>query len=81
MARAALLLGGFFVGVGHPSGLKEETTVAANRLELLDDPLDRRWLERAKCSHSAEPMGGPVYRQAPLSPETRERLQQHPQFR
>ena len=81
MARAALLLGGFFVGVGHPSGLKEETTVAANRLELLDDPLDRRWLERAKCSHSAEPMGGPVYRQAPLSPETRERLRQHPQFR
>ena len=81
MARAALLLGGFFVGVGHPSGLKEETTVAANRLDLLDEPLDRRWLERAKRSHSAEPLSGPVYRQAPLSPETRERLRQHPQFR
>jgi len=81
MARAALLLGGFFVGVGHPSGLKEETTVAANRLDLLDEPLDRRWLERAKRSHSAEPLSGPVYRQAPLSPETWERLRQHPQFR
>ena len=80
MARVALLLGGFFVGVGHPSGLKEETTVAANRLELLDDPLDRRWLERANRSGSAEPMSRPVYRQAPLSPETRERLQRHPQF-
>jgi hypothetical protein len=80
MARVALLLGGFFVGVGHPSGLKEETTVAANRLDLLDEPLDRRWLERAKCSHSAEPLSGPVYRQAPLSPETREKLRQHPQF-
>jgi hypothetical protein len=81
MARAALLLGGFFVGVGHPSGLKEETTVAANRSDLLDEPLDRCWLERAKSSHSAEPLGGPVYRQAPLSPETWERLRQHPQFR
>jgi tRNA U34 5-methylaminomethyl-2-thiouridine-forming methyltransferase MnmC len=80
MARVALLLGGFFVGVGHPSGLKEETTVAANRPDLLDEPLNRRWLERAKCSHSAEPLSGPVYRQAPLSPETWEKLRQHPQF-
>jgi tRNA U34 5-methylaminomethyl-2-thiouridine-forming methyltransferase MnmC len=81
MVRVALLLGGFFVGVGHPSGLKEETTVAANRLDLLDEPLDRCWLERATRSHSAEPLSGPVYRQAPLSPETREKLRQHPQFR
>ncbi len=80
MARVSLLLGGFFVGVGHPSGLKEETTVAANRLDLLDEPLDRRWLERAKCSHSAEPLSGPGYRQAPLSPETWDKLRQHPQF-
>jgi queuine tRNA-ribosyltransferase len=80
MARVALLLGGFCVGVGHPSGLKEETTVAANRLDLLNEPLDRRWLERAKCSHSAEPLSGPVYRQSPLSPETREKLRRHPQF-
>ena len=67
MARVTMLLGGFFVGVGHPSGLKEETTVAANRLDLLDEPLDRRWLERAESSHSAEPLSGPVYRQAPPS--------------
>ena len=80
MARVALLLGGFFVGVGHPSGLKEETTVAANRLDLLDEPLDCRWLERAKRSGSAEPLHEPVYRQAPLSAETWEQLRQHPQF-
>ena len=80
MARAALLLGGFFVGVGHPSGLKEETTVAANNLELLDEPLDRRWLERAKRSDSAEPLREPVYGRAPLSPETWEKLRLHPQF-
>jgi hypothetical protein len=81
MARVTMLLGGFFAGVGHPSGLKEETTVAANRPDLLDEPLDRRWLKRAKSSHSAEPLGGPGYRQAPLSSETWERLRQHPQFR
>ena len=81
MARVTMLLGGFFAGVGHPSGLKEETTVAANRPDLLDEALDRHWLERAKRSHSAEPLSGPVYRQAPLSPETWERLRQHPQFR
>jgi hypothetical protein len=80
MARAALLLGGFFVGVGHPSGLKEETTVAANRTDLLDEPLACHWLERAKRSHSAEPLSGPVYRQMPLSPATWEKLRQHPQF-
>jgi tRNA U34 5-methylaminomethyl-2-thiouridine-forming methyltransferase MnmC len=80
MARVALLLGGFFAGVGHPSGLKEETTVAANRLDLLDEPLDRRWLERAKRSGSAEPLREPVYRQGPLSPVTLAQLQQHPQF-
>jgi tRNA U34 5-methylaminomethyl-2-thiouridine-forming methyltransferase MnmC len=81
MARVTMLLGGFFVGVGHPSGLKEETTVATNRLDLLDEPLDRCWLERAESSHSAEPLSGPIYRQAPLSSETRERLRQHLQFR
>jgi queuine tRNA-ribosyltransferase len=80
MARVAMLLGGFFVGVGHPSGLKEETTVAADRMELLAEPLDPLWLERAKSSHSAEPLDGQVYRQAPLSPGTWEKLRQHPQF-
>ena len=30
LIRATLLLAGFHVGVGHATGLKEETTVAAN---------------------------------------------------
>jgi tRNA U34 5-methylaminomethyl-2-thiouridine-forming methyltransferase MnmC len=81
LARAAMLLGGFFVGVGRPSGLKEETTVAANRLELVDEPLARRWLERARRSHSAEPLYDPVYRQVRLSARTLSRLQRHPQWR
>lgn len=78
--RVTLLLAGFYVGVGHATGEKTETTIAANSLELLAEPLGRRWLERAGRSHSAEPMIEAVYRIASLSPENWERLQAHPQF-
>jgi len=80
MLRVTLLLAGFFVGVGHATGEKEETTIAANALELIDEPLDSRWLQRAHRSGSAEPMWEPVYRQARISVETWERLRLHPQF-
>ena len=80
MLRVTLLLAGFFVGVGHATGEKEETTIAANTMDLIDEPLDARWLQRAKNSRSAEPMWEPVYRQAPLSPQTWEKLQAHSQF-
>ena len=80
MLRVTLLLAGFFVGVGHPTGEKEETTIAANNLELISEPLDRKWLQRAHRSSSAEPLWTPVYRQAKLSPETYEKLRLHPQF-
>ena len=78
--RVTLLLAGFYVGVGHATGEKTETTIAANTLTLLDEPLDRRWLDRARRSHSAEPMREPVYQIAPLSEESWERLRAHPQF-
>jgi len=80
LARTAMLLGGFYVGRGHASGLKEETTVAANRIELLSEPLDRAWLETVKRSGSAEPLRDAQYQQSPLSDETWELLQRHPQF-
>jgi queuine tRNA-ribosyltransferase len=80
MTRAALLLAGFWVGAGEASGAKEETTIAANTPALLARPLDRRWLERARRSDSAEPLHGAVYRRAPLAPESWERLLRHPQF-
>lgn len=80
LLRVTLLLAGFFVGVGHATGEKEETTFAANRLELLETPLDERWLQRAHRSLSAEPLTDALYRQSKLSPETWQRLQQHPQF-
>jgi tRNA U34 5-methylaminomethyl-2-thiouridine-forming methyltransferase MnmC len=81
MLRVTLLLAGFFVGVGHATGFKEETTIAANALELLAEPLDQRFLQRARISYSAEPMHEPVYRQLPLTEETWEKLQHHRQFK
>ena len=78
--RVTLLLAGFFVGVGHATGEKEETTIAANDLSLLAEPLDLRWLDRARRSHSAEPMVTPVYHTAPLSAGSWEKLRTHPQF-
>lgn len=80
LVRVTLLLAGFFVGRGRPSGLKEETTVAANTPALLESPLDAAWLRRARRSGSAEPLMQPVYRQAPLSPQSWAGLLAHPQF-
>ena len=78
--RTTLLLAGFFVGVGHATGLKEETTMAANTPDLIAEPLGQRWLERALRSDSAEPLREPVYSRAPLTPMTAEKLRRHPQF-
>lgn len=80
LLRTTLLLAGFFVGTGHATGTKEETTIAANRRELIAEPLNARWLERAMRSDSAEPLREPVYSRAPLAASTRERLCRLPQF-
>jgi tRNA U34 5-methylaminomethyl-2-thiouridine-forming methyltransferase MnmC len=81
LLRVSLLLAGFYVGAGHATGEKDETTIAANKLALIEEPLDARWLRRARKSTSAEPLHEPVYCQAPLSDDTWEKLQNHPQFR
>ena len=81
MLRVTLLLAGFFVGIGNATGEKEETTVAANSMALIAEPLDRRWLARVRRSTSAEPLREPCYRQGRLSPESWERLLLHAQFR
>ncbi|MBI5775621.1 MAG: hypothetical protein HZA89_18025 [Verrucomicrobia bacterium] len=80
MLRVTLLLAGFFVGVGHATGEKEETTIAANSRDLIAEPLNHQWLQRVRRSTSAEPLREPVYRQAPLSEESWGQLQAHPQF-
>ena len=81
MLRVTLLLAGFYVGTGHATGEKEETTLAANTLALIDQPLDRKWLARTERSTSAEPMVAATYRQAPITERTQEQLVAHPQFR
>ena len=78
--RTTLLLAGFFVGVGHATGMKEETTIAANTRDLISEPLDHRWLARAQRSHSAEPLRQPVYSRAPLTSASISGLLTHPQF-
>jgi queuine tRNA-ribosyltransferase len=80
MTRAALLLAGFFVGPGEPLAGKEETTVAANAPALLPKMLTRMWLERARRSHSAEPLRAPAYQQQALSEQSWQTLRAHPQF-
>jgi hypothetical protein len=80
MLRVTLLLAGFFVGAGGATGEKEQTTMAATALEMLEEPLGRRWLERARRSRSAEPLWEPVYRQARLSRASWGKLLRHPQF-
>jgi hypothetical protein len=80
MVRTALLLAGFFVGRGKATGQKEETTVAANALELIKEPLDQHWLKRAERSGSAEPLQEGVYSRAPLAAGKLARLRAHPQF-
>lgn len=78
--RATLLLAGFFVGIGHAAGLKEETTIAANTLDLISEPLDHHWLARARRSHSADPLQQPIYSRAPLTPDSISALLTHPQL-
>ena len=71
--RSALLLAGFFVGAGDPSGPKEETTAAATDASLLARPLDGRWLARLARSSAPFPDDAP--------PDALERIRAHPQFR
>ena len=80
MLRVTLLLAGFYVGKGHATGEKEETTIAANSLQCISEPLDQSWLMRCKRSRSAEPLRDPMYRQSPLNDSTWEELRAHPQF-
>jgi len=80
LLRVTLLLAGFYVGAGHATGEKEETTIAANSLELINEPLGERWLGRVQRSRSAEPIMDGTYRQTHLSEANWERLKQHPQF-
>jgi tRNA U34 5-methylaminomethyl-2-thiouridine-forming methyltransferase MnmC len=80
MLRVTLLLAGFFVGAGRAIAEKEETTIAANDLSMIERPLGPDWLKRAKNSTCAEPLREAFYRRERLSEESWIALQNHPQF-
>jgi len=69
--RAALLLGGFAVGVGAATGPRAQTTVAAVDAKDLAEPLGARWLARLARSSSPFPVD------VPHGPEARERALGH----
>jgi queuine tRNA-ribosyltransferase len=71
--RSALLLAGFFVGAGDPSGPKAETTAAAVERADVARPLDRRWIDRLARSSAPFPADAP--------PDALERIAAHRQFR
>ncbi len=54
--RVTLALAGFYVGCGHATGEKDETTVAATRRELLSAPLGEEWLGRVERSTRGGPL-------------------------
>ena len=77
--RSALLLGGFAVGVGVPTGKRDQTTAAAVNIQDLVRPLDARWLERLERSSApfpAEVISDPDARRDALA-----QVRQLPQFR
>jgi len=57
--RAALLLAGFAVGAGDKVSEGKFATCAATSPELLEQPLDRRWLERLSRSTAPFPADAP----------------------
>lgn len=75
--RSTLLLAGWFVGHGVGIADKNETTLAATRLEDLVAPLDDRWLSRLARSTARGPLLAPgnVFPGDPLA-----LIQRHPQF-
>lgn len=78
--RVTLMLAGFFVGIGHATGEKDQTTVATNDLSLLDDPLGEDWLGRVERSTRSAPQRAGEPWNRPISAEDLERLRKHPQF-
>lgn len=78
--RVTLLLAGFFVGAGEGVGEKDEMTVAANQLDLLNRPLGPEWLSRVRRSSNAAPLRSGRTSSQPIAEEDWVHLLQHPQF-
>ncbi len=75
--RVAILAGGFYLGHGHASGPKEETTIAASVLSDLEKPMGATWFGRWERSHLQIPFECAPEKAGPM----RDFVRQHPQFR
>ncbi len=53
--RTAMIAGGFYVGYGQATGLKDETTQASTDLKLLAKPVGQEWISRWEKSHLRYP--------------------------
>ena len=80
MIRVTLLLAGFYVGIGRAIADKEETTMAASVLDLIERPLGSAWLDRVRASTNAEPLATAHYQRSKIQEDTWSNLLAHPQF-
>jgi tRNA U34 5-methylaminomethyl-2-thiouridine-forming methyltransferase MnmC len=78
--RVTLLLAGFFVGRGHATGEKDETTIAGNHLAEIEEPLDIEWLQRVHRSTNSAPLRPGRTALSPICAEDWSMLSTHPQF-
>jgi hypothetical protein len=78
--RVTLMMAGFQVGIGRSIENKAETTVAASQLELLKQPLTKKFLERVRVSGNGAPMRDLVYSLLPISPDDMQVLESNSQF-
>ena len=79
--RVTMALAGWLVGKGVPTGDKSETTIVANRLELLEQPLGLDWIDRVRSSTNACPIRGRNEERGPITSEDFAALLALPQFR
>jgi len=78
--RATLALAGWCVGFGVATGDKDQTTIAASRMDLLERPLGRDWLRRVRASTNAAPFRGGRYAPGPITDADFAALEALPQF-
>jgi S-adenosyl-L-methionine-dependent methyltransferase len=74
--RSAMLLAGFYVGHGRPTGLKKETTQFATDASLIHRPLGLEWFGRWVRSQNQWPFDV----DDDSREDARENLQRHPQM-
>ncbi|MCX6968044.1 MAG: MnmC family methyltransferase [Verrucomicrobia bacterium] len=78
--RVTLALAGWAVGFGVATGDKDQTTIAASHVDLLERPLGRDWLLRVRASTNAAPFRGGQYAPGAITDADFTALQALPQF-